>query len=246
LNKFYGATEQDVESAFTAADRNSDGGIDKDEFYQAVCELAISVSRHESDAVFEHMDENKNGSLDIGEFKRLFVFESAISLVVPGQILFVYAEGGRLNATCGNFESLKPQLSLLRITVEAAEDHNLRRYLGALRSLRNLGEPLRAYSKPREKLQVSITDAKCSICDTDPTWPYICKTSEASKALVFQTCTLCQNICCVVCASAGDQISGEVLGQVEELPDNRIYLPSISRFDPQRVCLICFLDSYSH
>ena len=82
----------------------------------------------------------------------------------------------------------------------------------------------------------------CSICNLDVTWPYIMH-SDASRAMTKHRCALCQRVVCVVCAPAGDQISGDGLSQKHHLSDYSIPLPHLGLFTPQRVCIHCYYDS---
>lgn len=84
----------------------------------------------------------------------------------------------------------------------------------------------------------------CGVCDSPCDWAYILK-SPGMKALVSFKCRVCNIPVCCFCGSAGEKIVGDGLQQSITLPDRRMTVPSKAWLTPQRVCIYCYLDSYS-
>jgi hypothetical protein len=167
------------------------------------------------------------------------------SLTIPGQILYVDVFNGELHPVVGDIRELREVLRPKNYTQEAIDHHALSAYMNSLRSLR-----MRMFGlMPKHESSVPCIrdeDANCSVCGSCPTWPYICKQSDAAKAVVSHTCTYCSKVCCVICAPAGDKIPNDPTNNnsMKTVQDLRISLPSIGRIDPQRVCVVCYLNAY--
>jgi hypothetical protein len=171
--------------------------------------------------------------------------EQQEAVTIPGQILYVHKDvDGRLIPTVLLYADLKPFLGIQRISVDAIEDHHMKRHLSSLRNLRGLHRGEESWGKVRRSSGTREISRHCAVCKSDPIWPYIFQ-SDGFRACGAQSCAQCGIPVCVVCGPAGDEIRGEGFSETAYLPDNRIPLPSIGKFEPQRVCTPCFLNAYS-
>ena len=62
-----------VGSIFAQFDSNMDGTLNEEEFFQGVSALGFTLTQPQSKALFDAIDTNKNGTIDIAEFASLIV-----------------------------------------------------------------------------------------------------------------------------------------------------------------------------
>jgi hypothetical protein len=72
LIKCYGTLPTDLERAFRDIDKDNSGGVDREEFREAMRNLGVPMGVSEVEALFKYYDEDQNGFLDVEEFKALF------------------------------------------------------------------------------------------------------------------------------------------------------------------------------
>lgn len=72
LIKCYGTLPSDLERAFRDIDKDNSGGVDREEFREAMRNLGVPMGVSEVEALFKYYDEDQNGFLDVEEFKALF------------------------------------------------------------------------------------------------------------------------------------------------------------------------------
>lgn len=167
-------------------------------------------------------------------------------MVVPGYIAhFTKPRGVYEVSLCDYRMATLSKISLLR---DSIEEHYVSAHITALRSFklaRNAVE--RRVAPVWQKAYDGVTRqwARCSVCQSDPTWPYITN-SDASRALVYHNCRACGKIVCVMCAPAGDSVPSSGVGEYQMLRDHRIPIPSLGILTPERVCMPCYLHCYNY
>ncbi len=166
-------------------------------------------------------------------------------LVVPGKIAF-FAKGtdGRMRAALVDHRFAT--LQSIKLLDTCCSDHNMANYSIAFRdaTMGMFGIP--KHEPP--KLQASILNnnyVPCGVCCEDVVWPYLTK-SVACRASATRNCAICGKIVCSVCAPGGEKVPGDGYGQESKLDDLRQSLPSMSLFQPQRLCLPCYFKHYDY
>eukprot|EP01083_Nonionella_stella_P015389 43056_1 len=71
-------TEDDMKAAFSIADADSSGFIEKEELGALLASLGEGLTLRDLDALFNEMDEDKSGGIDFNEFKRLMIVLNTI------------------------------------------------------------------------------------------------------------------------------------------------------------------------
>eukprot|EP01044_Picomonas_judraskeda_P001653 COSAG03_NODE_103_length_12731_cov_24.452502_4_plen_1686_part_01 len=66
------ALQTDSEKAFQRVDTDNDGALDRDEFDSLMDEMEIDWPKSERDKIFNEMDENKNGTIDLHEWQNFW------------------------------------------------------------------------------------------------------------------------------------------------------------------------------
>jgi hypothetical protein len=170
-------------------------------------------------------------------------------LCVPGEIIIfgTMADGKIKAALCNHDAKTLKRITLLDTIVD---DHDMSEYSNSMREV-VYDRQVAANKMPHKESPVHMdamsesepgTFKPCSVCQLDVCWPYILK-SVASRASATCHCQACGNVCCVVCAPAGDTIPAEAM-DVDTLSDRRTPLPSYGKFSPQRVCYPCYFKSH--
>ena len=219
------------------------------------CEKNIS-NGSESNTEDSRMNDCKNSS-----------FNDDPALVVPGKIIYLYFSQGGYRATLCNYR-LGAFSEIIPIQ-SAVRNHYMRSHIEAMRSLRlgncfsscervspptwqpiyenkdvsDCNSPSSLKSFYNSKSCENIIWARCYVCDSDPTWPYITR-SDAARGMAVHNCRSCGRVVCSVCSPSGDKIPADGIGKFQNLPDNRISLPFMGLTEKQRVCTPCFLHSY--
>ena len=189
-------------------------------------------------------------------------------LYVAGKIVYMFQDNGLDRAAVVTHDH--PFLNRIRLSIDRKiDDHSLHNYLKGLRNIKAQYNVLfastgRKDTKPAlrtaQRLQSvdasgaegstaksgdlhGVKPAPCHICHKSPAWPYILK-SPANISRVADNCRACGNVVCVICAPAGDEVPDEGINNYRKLPDRRLALPGIGLFTEQRVCMICYSQSY--
>ena len=185
-------------------------------------------------------------------------------MYVAGTIIYLFENHGLNRAAV--ISCTHSYLNRMRLSIDRkAGDHKLHNYLAALRSVKmqyNLLSSSSAAPALRASQLMQSHDATgdkgacvvrnemhggtyvhCHVCKNPPTWLYIMRGS-ASASLVAHNCRACGLVVCSVCAPAGDEVPDEGINRTTTLPDRRISLPGIGLFKEQRVCKICYHQSY--
>jgi len=185
-------------------------------------------------------------------------------MYVAGTIIYLFENHGLDRAAV--ISCKHPFLNRMRLSIDRkVGDHKLHNYLTALRSIKtqyNLLSSSSAAPALRASQLMQSHDATgdkgacvvrnemhggkyvdCHVCKNPPTWPYVMR-GPASASLVAHNCRSCGLVACSVCAPAGDEVPGEGINRTTTLSDGRIALPSIGLFKAQRVCKICYHQSY--
>ena len=63
---------EDVSKAFAAVDTDNNGAIDRKEFTAVICKLDIGLSDAQIHELMQALDQNRDGMVDLGEFKDRF------------------------------------------------------------------------------------------------------------------------------------------------------------------------------
>ena len=167
-------------------------------------------------------------------------------MVVPGKIAHFTKPRGIYRVTLCDYRIVSlSKISLLR---DSIDEHYVKSHIEALRNYKVATNAVRRTEPP--KWQKSYDDeskqwAQCSVCHSDPTWPFITN-SDATRALVYHNCRACGKIVCVMCAPAGDSVPDSGIGEYQTLADHRIPIPSLGILSPERVCMPCYLHCYDH
>ena len=166
-------------------------------------------------------------------------------LVVAGAIVHLTKSSGSYRATlCDHSLPCLRRIDLYR---NAVDDHHMSSHIRSIRMLKMVYDPSSTISAPPTWQPVfdppTQTWARCSVCRSDPTWPYITN-GVACRALVYHHCRACGKVVCVMCAPAGDYIPDVGVGNYQQLKDFRIPIPSLGLLMPERVCLPCYLHCH--
>lgn len=168
-------------------------------------------------------------------------------LVLPGKVIHLtFSRGGYQARLCDHRLSALAEIIPIQ---SAVHNHQMRAHIEAMRSLRLSFTSLKKIPPPAWQpiFDSSKPDggawARCSVCDSDPCWPYI-SSSDAARSMAVHNCRACGQVVCCVCAPAGDKIPADGIGKLETLRDQSISMPFIGLTDKQRVCTPCYLHSY--
>jgi hypothetical protein len=172
-----------------------------------------------------------------------------VPMVVPGCIVHLTKNDGAYRATlCTHRLPCLRRIDLYRNTVD---DHHMSSHIRSIRMLKMISSSADTATAVARKppawqpVRDPCTNkwARCSVCHSDPTWPYITN-GDACRALVYHHCRACGKVVCVMCAPAGDSIPDVGVGQFQQLKDFRIPIPSLGLIMPERVCLPCYLHCH--
>ena len=176
-------------------------------------------------------------------------------LVPPGKIVYMHEiPGGSIEAYV--VDHSLPQLSEIHLVSTCVSDHYNKSYFAAIRALKHRRQA--AVGSMRVRPPVTLAPLKtatatsadgstgwtpCHVCGTDTTWPYTLK-SSLTRSSGTHHCVACGQVCCSVCAPAGDAIPDDGINKTVATDDLRVPLPLSGHLTPQRVCLPCFFQSY--
>jgi len=187
-------------------------------------------------------------------------------LVPPGKIVYMHEiPGGSIEAYV--VDHSLPQLSEIHLVSTCVSDHYNKSYFAAIRALKHRRQA--AVGSMRVRPPVTLAPLKtatstatstatatatvadgstgwtpCHVCGTDTTWPYTLK-SSLTRSSGTHHCVACGQVCCSVCAPAGDAIPDDGINKTVATDDLRVPLPLSGHLTPQRVCLPCFFQSYN-
>lgn len=189
-------------------------------------------------------------------------------LFVPGKILYVYYKGSVRTAKVGNYATLFDELTISKVTKEAAfDDHQIRSYQETLQYLHQHSQIDASTALARLKVSDAYYEAlakhdwfhpsmidkwndplsiACGICGDSPAAHFQFPTNATVYAST-KICTICSLPVCIVCAPAGEPApAGMQVGRTTiYLPDNRILIPQLGGSDRYRVCKHCYMNACS-